>query len=204
MAASDEDFTELVQLLADSGEKKLAEAGLPGVPPPTAALSTGLPAPLQFTFPALIDVLINNPGFSAVQVGQCFGQGAGWFSRILATKAFQVALDPVRDRIANPEFSMTLDERFAALTIQSVSVLQEKIEKNGKALPDLTVVKIAELGVKALGMGLKKKEDEAPAVDPSKNSSELVAERIMAAMAKQKSATSAPIDVEVREVKDGE
>jgi hypothetical protein len=113
------------------------------------------------------------------------------------------SVSPVRERVANPDFAMTLDERFAALTIQSVSVLQEKIEKNGKALPDLTVVKIAELGVKALGMGLKKKEDDAPPVGPSKNSSELVAERIMAAMAKQK-ATSAPIDVEVREVKSGE
>jgi len=201
MAASDEDFTELVQLLADGEAGKLAGAEVPGVPPPTAA-RTGLSAPLQFTFPALIDVLINNPSFSAQQVGECFGQGAGWFTRILATRAFQDALDPVRHMIANPDFSMTLDERFAALTIQSVSVLQEKIEKNGKALPDLTVVKIAELGVKALGMGLKKKDDEdSKPAEAAKNSSELVAERIMAAMAKQKSNSTA-IDVEVREVKD--
>lgn len=81
-------------------------------------------------------------------------------------------------------------------------MLQEKLEA-GKALPDLTVVKIAELGIKALGMG--QKVDKPPAEDATpKNSSEMVADRIMAAMAKRKEAERGDaVDVEVKEVPNG-
>jgi len=64
----------------------------------------------------------------------------------------------------------------------------------------MTVLKIAELGIKALGMGQKAAEKAAPEEAP-KNSSEMVADRIMAAMAKRKEAMQEnTVDVEVREV----
>ena len=73
----------------------------------------------------------------------------------------------------------------------------------GKVLPDMTVLKIAELGIKALGMGQKAAEKAAPEEAP-KNSSEMVADRIMAAMAKRKAAEQGDaVDVEAVEVPNG-
>jgi hypothetical protein len=95
---------------------------------------------------------------------------------------------------------MTLEERFRGLTIRALTVLQEKMEA-GKALPDMTVLKTAELGIKALGMGQKVEKPTSPE-DIPQNSSEKVAERIMAAMQKRKEAQiENAVDVEVTEIK---
>jgi hypothetical protein len=190
--ASDEDFAAIAQSIADEA-----------APQKSVAVASAHPASLQvFSYAPdlMVDLIVQNPSWDMKQLGQVFGQTAGWVSKVLSTKAFQDALEPRRSEVLNPEFAMTLDERFQALTIRSLSVMQEKLEA-GKALPDLTILKAAELGVKALGMGQKLKEEKPQ--EPQRNSSELVADRIMAAMQKRKAAESA-VDVEVREVPDGE
>lgn len=186
--ADEDDFAAIAQSIAD--EK-----------PPTELSTVSSVTPFSYSPDVMVDLILNNPSWDMKQLGQVFGQTAGWVSKVLSTKAFQDALEPRRAEVLNPEFAMTLSERFQALTIRSLSVMQEKLEA-GKALPDLTILKAAELGVKALGMGQKLKEEDRPA-EPPKNSSEMVADRIMAAMQKRRAAESA-VDVEVTEVKDGE
>jgi hypothetical protein len=186
--ADADDFAAIAQSIADEAKPEK----LPAVPSA---------ASFSYSPDVMVDLIINNPSWSSKQLGQVFGQTEGWVSKVLSTKAFQDALEPRRAEVLNPEFAMTLTERFQALTIRSLTVMQEKLEA-GKALPDLTILKAAELGVKALGMGQKLKEDDKPA-EPPKNTSEMVADRIMAAMAKRKASESA-VDVEAREVLDGE
>lgn len=198
----DEDFAAIVQSIADEATAQPAPAPAIGLArvKPEGNLSLP-PGALPYSPETLLDIIIQNPSYDAKTLGQVFGQTAGWVSKILSTKAFQDVLEPRRHEVLNPEFSMTLDERFRALTIRSLTVLQEKLEA-GKALPDLTILKTAELGVKALGMGQKVKE-EALSTEPVQNASERVADRILAAMAKRRSAESA-VDVESREVPSGE
>ena len=159
-------------------------------------------AALRYSPALFVDLIINNPDYSSKQLGEIFGKPQSWVAQVLASANFQSALDPRRTEVLNPEYAMTLEERFRGLTIRSLNILQEKMEA-GKVLPDMTVLKIAELGIKALGMGQKAAEKAAPEEAP-KNSSEMVADRIMAAMAKRKETERGDaIDVDAVEVPNG-
>jgi hypothetical protein len=69
---------------------------------------------------------------------------------------------------------------------------------------DLVVLKAAELGIKALGMG--QKAPEQPALPAPQNSSQTVADKLLAAMEARDRELDArrTVDVEVVEVKSGE
>jgi hypothetical protein len=194
----DDEFRAIAQSIADTPavqEKVVTLA--PSTRPVGSASAT-----LRYSPELFVDLLINNPDYSPKQLGEIFGKPQSWVAQVLASANFQAALDPRRAEVTNPEYAMTLEERFRGLTIRSLTVLQEKLEA-GKALPDLTVVKIAELGIKALGMGQKVEKPTSPE-DAPKNSSEMVADRIMAAMAKRKAAEQGDaIDVDAVEVKNG-
>jgi len=177
-----DEFAIAIQQMADANT-------LASTSPPTASSA------LRYSPELMVDIILNNPDYSPKQLGEIFGRPQSWVAQVLASQSFQTAL--------NPEYAMTLEERFRGLTIRSLTVLQEKLEA-GKALPDMTVVKIAELGIKALGVGQKVEKPISPE-DIPQNSSEKVAERIMAAMQKRKEAeASNTVDVEVKEIPNGE
>jgi hypothetical protein len=192
----DDEFRAIAQSIADSG----SVVAIPAVPQKAATLAPS--SGLRYSPELMVDLMVNNPDYSPKQLGEIFGKSQSWVAQVLASANFQAALDPRRAEVRNPEYAMTLEERFRGLTIRSLTVLQEKLEA-GKALPDLTVVKIAELGIKALGMGQKAVE-KSSAEEAPKNSSEMVADRIMAAMAKRKAAEQGDaIDVDAVEVPNG-
>ena len=169
---------------------------------PEGGLSMAPGVALRYSPELMVDLIINNPDYSPKQLGEIFGKPQSWVAQVLASANFQSALDPRRAEVLNPEYAMTLEERFRGLTIRSLNILQEKMEA-GKVLPDMTVLKIAELGIKALGMGQKAAEKAAPDEAP-KNSSEMVADRIMAAMTKRKEAQQGDaVDVVAVEVPNG-
>jgi len=186
-----DDFQAIIQSMADK----------PTMPEKVAVLAPTSTA-LRYSPELMVDLIINNQDFSPKKLGEIFGKPQSWVAQVLASASFQSALDPRRSEVTNPEYAMTLEERFRGLTIRSLTVLQEKLEA-GKALPDLTVVKIAELGIKALGMGQKEPAKPTEDITPQ-NSSEKVAERIMAAMEKRKAAMQQnTVDVDVTEVPNG-
>jgi hypothetical protein len=195
-----DDFEAIVQSIASGSNSGSSEA-------PDQKKQSGVVAttttPLRYSPLLMVDLIINNQDISVKELAGLFGRTNGWVAQVLASRSFQDALEPHRHLVLNPEYAMTLEERFRGLTIRSLTVLQEKLE-NGKALPDMTVVKIAELGIKALGMGQKEEKPASPE-DAPKNSSEMVADRIMAAMKKRKEAeNSSAVDVDVKEVPNGE
>lgn len=189
--SKEDDFAAIVQSIADGGQSKKEVAMQRSAPLP--AYSGPI---LPFSIATMVDLIIQNPSWGAKQLAEVFGKSVSWVSQVIAMQAFQDAIEPRRHEVMNIEFALTLDERFRALTIRSLTVLQEKLE-NGKALPDMTIIKTAELGIKALGMGQKQKEDDKPQ-EPQQNSSEAVAEKIMAAMNRRRAA--AAVDVEAKEV----
>lgn len=192
--ASGDDFAAIAQSIADGGSSRKEVAMQRSAPLPAYSGPV-----LPFSISTMVDLIIQNPSWGAKQLAEVFGKSVSWVSQVIAMQAFQDAIEPRRNEVMNIEFALTLDERFRALTIRSLTVLQEKLE-NGKALPDMTIIKTAELGIKALGMGQKQKEDDKPQ-EPQQNSSEAVAEKIMAAMNKRRAA--AAVDVEAKEVPNG-
>jgi hypothetical protein len=188
-----DEFESIIQGIADSGNQKKILAVT------DASTGKAVVSALRYSPELMVDLILNNPDYSPKELSQVFGRSQSWVAQVLASQSFQDALEPVRHQVINPEYSMTLEERFRGLVIRSATVLQEKLE-TGKALPDATVLKTLEIGIKALGMGQKVEKPTSPE-DIPQNSSEKVAERIMAAMQKRKEAEqSNTVDVEAKEV----
>ena len=149
-----------------------------------------------YTPQAMVQLMVDHPDWGHKELAEAFGRQPSWTSAVLASDAFQQALDTRRHEVADPSLSATMEERFKGLAIRAATVLQEKL--NSQGVSDLVVLKAAELGIKALGMG--NKQPDHPQLPGSSNSSESVAEKLLAAMDARDRART--IDVETVEVRD--
>ena len=163
--------------------------------------STAPPLPLAieseqhrtpYTPEGMVDIILNNPDLTHAQYAKCFGRTTGWFASVLASEKFQLALEPYRHLIHDPAISASLDERFRGLAMRGLFVLQSKLEKD--EVTDYLALKVADLGIKALGLGNVAHVEAAPV---AVTGAEAVADRIMQAMASAKARTRPQIvDVE--------
>jgi len=163
-------------------------------PAPVTPLAISVP----YTPERMVQLMVDHPDWGHKELAAAFGRLPSWTSAVLASDAFQQALDMRRHEVADPSLSATMEERFKGLAIRAATVLQEKL--NGQGVSDLVVLKAAELGIKALGLG--QKASETPALPSNQNSSESVAEKLLAAMDARDRART--VDVETVEVVDGQ
>lgn len=105
----------------------------------------------QYTAAAMVDLMVEHPEYSHAQFAAHFGYKPSWFAGVLISRNFQMVLESRRSEVINPMLTGTMDDMFRALTLQSLTVLQQRIE-DPRASEDL-ILKAAALGVKALGMG---------------------------------------------------
>lgn len=140
------------------------------------AVAAGHPV---YSHEAMVELMIAEPSWNYRKLAKYWGRDASWFMQILASDGFQLVLDPHRHLITDPTITATLDERFRALTLRSLDVLQDKLD--GKEVSDFTVLKAAELGVKALGMG----QVEPQAQPQTVGGVDALAERLVNALKKQ-------------------
>lgn len=146
---------------------------LQGVPR-THAPTMGNLAKVRYTHEALIDLIIARPEMSQNQLAAYFGYSPGWISNILASDALQARMAQRREEIVDPELKATIEERFRALAIQSLKVLQHKL--NQPTVSDNVALRAAELGAKALGIG---GHAAPPQVDTSGDRLERLANRLI-------------------------
>lgn len=187
-------FNDIVQGMHDSAT---------GSGPGQAPVSPQLPStrhPL-YSPQLMVSLMVDNPGWQHADFAAYFGRSLGWFASVLASQAFQDALEPSRHLIVDPSLTASMEERFRALALRSVGVLQDKLESPN--VQEFLVLKAAEIGVKALGLGSR--PADVPALPSPKNSSESVADKIMAAMDARDRARTVDVEtVEVKEVPDVE
>ena len=123
--------------------------------PRPIAPTMGLLQKVSYTHEAMIELIIRESprpgGISQKEIAAHFGYSEAWISNILASDAFQSALALRREEVIDPELKATIEERFRALVIQSLKVLQSKL--NQSAVSDQVAIRCAELGAKALGVG---------------------------------------------------
>lgn len=135
-----------------AGDKLLTELnGGAHVKDPSPAPTMGRLKKLSYTHDSLIDLIIERPDLTQNQLAAHFGYTPGWISNILASDAFQVKMAARREQIIDPEIKASIEERFRALVIRSLAVLQEKL--NATQVSDNVALRAAELGAKALGIG---------------------------------------------------
>lgn len=159
-----DDFANQIQRMADEGRPKSPKSAPKGM-----AKTLGTPeavfkpdekrqAEIPYSHEALIQIAIDNPNWTPLKLAQHFGQTPGWLSSVVASDEFQLMLDPVRKLVKQTFLTATLEERFRGLTLRSMEVLQQRLDD--PKIQDATVLKAAELGIKALGLG-KPKDDES-------------------------------------------
>lgn len=178
-------------------DSKLSLAAKTPAPHPQQEAPVG---PLrQYSHESMIELMIEHPEYTHAQFSAAFGRKPQWFASVLASEAFQRALEPHREKIADPGLAANMEERMRALAMQSLEVLQGKL--NGSSVPDATILKALEIGTKSLGMGTP--AALPPATPPSMVGPEAVAERIMLAMEKGRARKNLQaVDVVVKDKSD--
>lgn len=108
---------------------------------------------MRYTHQAMVDTIIENPAISQNEIAAMFGRTPGWVSTIITSDAFQCLLAARKAELVDPELRLSLEERFRAITAQSLRVLQEKLARPADQVSDQLVLRAAELGAKSLGIG---------------------------------------------------
>lgn len=163
--------------MAKDGQAALDRVGRGGVP-------SVRPPKIRYTHEGMADLILENPWISQNQLAAHFGYSAAWISTIITSDAFQALLAARRQELVDPELRLTLEERFRALTTQSLKVLQEKLARPADQVSDQLVLRAAELGAKSLGIGA-----HAPPPPPPNPAEYLpaVAERLLRLQGRQPS-----------------
>lgn len=151
------------------------------------------PKRLRYTHEDCIDFMIANPEVSQGALALRYGYSQGWMSLVINSDAFRARLAARRRELVDPTLEITLNERFNALTVKSLEVLQEKLSKPESEVPAQLALQAAALGARALGLG----QAPAPAA-PSADELSTLAERLVAFTRRSKE--QGVVDVQVREV----
>ena len=117
----------------------------------TPAETMGRLQKLSYSHKAMIDLILEHPDWDQNKIAGAFGYTPSWVSNILASEAFQAQMASRREEIIDPALKASIEERFRALVIQSLAVLQKKLEQ--PVVSDNVALRAAELGAKALGIG---------------------------------------------------
>lgn len=127
------------------------EAPLLAQPGPPAALRL---QKISYTHDAMIDMIIQEPSISQGKLALAFGYTQAWVSIVMASDAFQARLAERKEELIDPAIRATIEERFRAVTNRSLEILAEKLAKEADKIPDNLALRCAELGAKALGVGV--------------------------------------------------
>ena len=131
-----------------------------------------------YTHQAMVELMVTRPDYTHAMLCAHFERPASWLASVLASEAFQMALDPARHLIVDPSLTASLHERYKALAIRTSNVMMDKL--NDEKVTDFLVLKSGEIAMKALGMGTK--TEAAPPAAPAAPATDSLAERLMAAL----------------------
>lgn len=106
---------------------------------------------VRYTHSDMIDFILANPGCRQNDIAARYGYTASWVSQVMSSDAFQSAFAKRRAEVVDPALTLTIDERFRALTLQSLQKLHEHLDRPD-CKPEIAL-RAAELGAKSLGVG---------------------------------------------------
>lgn len=101
----------------------------------------------------MIDLIVANPRVKQDDLAAYFGYTAGWVSRIMSSDAFRLRMEQRRSELVDPIIAATLEQRFAALAMRGMEILQEKLDAPGTVVPFADAAKAVEIGAKGLAVG---------------------------------------------------
>jgi hypothetical protein len=147
---------------------------------------------VRYTHEDCIDLILAQPGISQNELAARYGYSPAWISVVINSDAFQSRLASRRVELVDPVLAATLNERFRALTVRSLEVLQEKLSLPSQSVPDQLALQAAALGAKSLGLGVPQAQ-----ATPAGDNLSVLAERLRTFV--RRTQTEEVIDVVVRE-----
>lgn len=197
-SGDNDDLGAAVQRVVDEArEKKVKAAARVSENSPVAARPDyGRQLEQPYTPDVMIQYIIDNPGRGHRDYAKHFGQTPGWFASVLAGDEFQQRMDLRRGEISDPSITATLEERFRALTLRGLDVLQ--VLMDNPKVQDATVLKATEIGIKALGLGQARKDEDAKL--PQAASLDTLAERLLQLNAANRQAKAVPAVLQAQTV----
>lgn len=150
---------------------------------------------VRYTHEDCINRILVEPTISQNALAEIYGYTAGWMSIVMNSDAFQARLAERRQELIDPVLQATINERFRALTVRSLEVLQEKLSKPVEAISDKLALEAAALGARSLGIG------QTP-VAPSSGADHLasLAHRLLDLQAGRQTEEADVVDVPARRV----
>lgn len=113
---------------------------------------------VRYSHDAMIDVIIAEPAIKQKELAERFGMTQAWISRVIGSDAFQARLAARKEKVIDPVLTHNMEERLRGLAIQSLEIVQEKLEATGSA--DMAM-KALDLSTKALGFGARERNGGA-------------------------------------------
>lgn len=145
---------------------------------------------IRYSHTDMIDYIIANPRVSQNDLAARYGYSVGWVSNIMASDAWEVAMAQRREELVDPTLVASINERFKGITLLSLERLKQKLE--APQVSDTVVLKAAELGAKALGVG-----GNAPPPPPASDQLARLANRLIDLQANVRLTHQGIIDGEV-------
>lgn len=118
---------------------------------------------VKYTHDSMIDLIIANPAVSQNELAKHFGYTASWVSQIIASDSFQSRLAERTQVLVDPVIVKTVEQRFKALVLRSLEILQEKLNRPTEEIPDQLALRALELSSRAAGYGARTEQPIAVA-----------------------------------------
>lgn len=104
----------------------------------------------RYRHDAIIEALIRNPAITHGELAKQCGYSRMWIGQILASPAFKERMEKRQDRLIDPTLKSALADRISALTLRSIDILQEKLNKPSSEISDLLAVRVLEVSTRGV------------------------------------------------------
>jgi hypothetical protein len=110
---------------------------------------------VRYTHDDMVDTIVANPVISQNELAARYGYTASWVSQIITSDAFQARLHERREELTDPTIRATMKERFEALIMRSIEILNEKLNKPSDKVSDQLVLQTLGLASRSAGYGAR-------------------------------------------------
>lgn len=101
----------------------------------------------------MIDLIIANPRVKQDDLAALMGYTPGWVSRVVNSDSFKLQMAARRAELVDPLIMASLEERFSALAMRGLEVMQEKLDQPADVVAFGDAAKAVEIGAKGLAVG---------------------------------------------------
>lgn len=110
-------------------------------------------AKVGYSHDKMMDLMVANPRVKQDDLAAYFGYTPGWVSRVVNSDSFKLRMAQRREQLVDPLIVASLEERFKALAMRGLEVMQEKLDQPAAVVAFGDAAKAVEIGAKGLAVG---------------------------------------------------